>query len=377
MSEQPPLPRYGVAALADLGTSLLAAFGVSAGPNVLELPGLSRACVLVIDGLGWELLRTHPEQAPFLTSLLPEARVLTAGFPATTATSLASLGTGLTPGDHGMVGYTVAIPGAGRLLNELRWDEGVDPREWQPSPTIYERAAAAGVTVGYVSYGAFAGSGLSRATIGSGRYVPADSLGELVAAAAGVLSEPAPALAMVYHPDLDATGHRKGCHSAAWRFQLAHVDRLAEQLAGALPAGTTLYVTADHGMVDVGASQRLDADAVPQLRHGVELLGGEARARHVYARPGAADEVLAAWREAVGDRMWVVAREDAIAQGWFGPRVPADMRDRVGDVVAASRGAVAVTASLAEPGESSLVGMHGSMTPEEQLVPLLALSVDG
>src|SRR5262245_35817998 len=140
---KPPVPAYGRGSLADLGPSVLAALGVPGETGVLDLPALPRACVLLVDGLGWELLREASVDAPFLSSLA--ARVLTAGFPATTATSIGSYGTGRPPGDHGLLGYQVAIPGEGRLLNCLRWADGVDPEAWQPVRTVFQRAAAAGV----------------------------------------------------------------------------------------------------------------------------------------------------------------------------------------------------------------------------------------
>jgi hypothetical protein len=164
-----------------------------------------------------------------------------------------------------------------------------------------------------------------------------------------------------------------GCSSDAWRYHLGHVDKLAEQLAGALPPGTAMYVTADHGMVDVPAQDRVDADTVPGLREGVALLGGEPRARHVYTVPGAAADVLATWREVLGYRAWVVSRDEAIAEGWFGPVAP-QLAPRIGDVVAAPAGPFAVVATEADPRESELIGMHGSLTTADQLVPLLTLS---
>ncbi len=104
MTEQPTapptLPRYGDASLADLATSLLASLGTEE-PNPLDLPQAARVCLLVVDGLGWELLRDHPAAAPFLSELAMTGRPLTAGFPATTVTSLTSLGTGRPPGQHG------------------------------------------------------------------------------------------------------------------------------------------------------------------------------------------------------------------------------------------------------------------------------------
>ena len=124
-------------------------------------------------------------------------------------------------------------------------------------------------------------------------------------------------------------------------------------------------------MVDVTAADRIDADARPELRDGVAILGGEPRARHVYAKAGAAADVLGTWREVLGPSAWVVSRDEAISEGWFGP-VDAGLASRIGDVVAACAGQAAVVASRAEPREAALVGMHGSMASSDQLVPLLA-----
>ena len=368
--QQPPLPGYGRSTLADLSQSVLASLGEPGADNVLGLPQAARVCLLVVDGLGWELLRAQRQAAPFLAALAETGCWLTAGFPATTVTSLSSLGTGRPPGQHGLVGYQVRVPATGGLLNALRWDKSVDPIAWQPGPTIFERAAAAGIGAFRVAAGAFRHSGLSVAAMRGADYRSADTLGALVAGAAAALAEAPRALAMVYNGDLDSTGHARGCASAAWRFQLRHVDLLAQQLATALPEGTALHITADHGMVDVPPEDRIDADTVPALRDGVALLGGEPRARHVYTMPGAAADVLAAWRSTLGDRAWIASREEAIDAGWFGP-VQARVADRIGDVVAAARGPSAVVATVTEPRESALVGMHGSLSATDQRVPLL------
>jgi predicted AlkP superfamily pyrophosphatase or phosphodiesterase len=370
---EPTLPRYAESSLATLTTSILDSLGAPDEPNPLGLPPSERACLLLIDGLGWELLKEHPAAAPFLAELAMTAVPLTAGFPATTATSLTTLGTGRPPGQHGMLGYQVAIPGAGTLLNALRWDRRVDPKAWQPGSTVFERAARAGITAFRVAPGAFRKSGLSVAAMRGADYLAADTLGALVYRAATALASPAPALVTVYYGDLDATGHALGCGSDAWVYQLAHVDKLAEQLASALPHGTALYVTADHGMVDVPQTMRIDVDSRPELRDGVMLLGGEARARHVYCAPGAAADVLQTWSEVLGDQAWVTSREHAITDGWFGPVDPR-FSGRIGDVVAAACGTSAIVATKAEPRESALAGMHGSLTPADQLVPLLTLT---
>ena len=184
------------------------------------------------------------------------AAPLTAGFPATTATSLATLGTGRPPGQHGLLGYQVAIPGSDRLLNALRWDASVDPVQWQPGSARSSSApSSAGVAATGIAPGAFRKSGLSVAAMRGADYLAADTLGSAgLADRAGLgRGDRRPRWRASYYGDLDSTGHALGCGSDAWQYQLAHVDKLAEQLAGALPHGTVLHVTADHGMTDVPA----------------------------------------------------------------------------------------------------------------------------
>ncbi len=368
----PIVPSYGAATLADLSSSVLASLDPEApeSQNVLGLAPAQRACLLIVDALGWEQLRAHPAASPFLSELALNSKPITAGFPATTATSLASLGTGRPPGQHGMLGLKVLVPGRNFLLNALNWDSRVDPRQWQPLPTLFERATAAGIAAVHVARGSFRGTALTTAAMRGAELRPADTIGALAAQAAAALAENRRAFVIVYHGDLDSTAHMFGVGSDAWYFQLAHVDKLAEQLAQALPSGTCLYVTADHGMVDIGPEDKFDVDTTPELRSGLALLGGEPRARHLYARRGAAADLLVTWREVLGDRAWVLSRDEAIKEGWFGT-VDAAMANRIGDVVVAPAGSLALVATKAEPGESALFGMHGSLTSSEQLVPAL------
>jgi Type I phosphodiesterase / nucleotide pyrophosphatase len=146
---------------------------------------------------------------------------------------------------------------------------------------------------------------------------------------------------------------------------------MAERIGSRLPPESALIVTGDHGMVDLDEGDRHDVSDVHGLAGGVRALGGEARARHVYASRGAESDVLAAWREVVGDRMWVRSREEAIADGWFGPTVVDRARGRIGDVVAAAFAPIGIFDRATDPHQATLVGHHGSLTAAEQHVPLL------
>jgi hypothetical protein len=380
----PPLPRYGEASLADLLPSLLAALDVPGFANPLGVEPLRRACLLVVDGLGWELLLANRRVAPVLAGAAERGRPVTTGFPATTSTSLASIGTGLTPGRHGLVGYTMALPGMERAFNCLRWTpyglggakdlrDRFVPERVQPEPTAFEAAVADGVEVTSVGAGQFAASGFTRAALRGGEYWRTHSLGDQADGALRGLGKGRRSLVYLYHPDLDRTGHVRGTDAQAWRLELAHVDQLAGQIAERLPGDAALFVTGDHGMVELRPSERVDLADRPELADGVRLLAGEARARHVHTQRGAAGDVLATWRGLLGHAMWVVSGEEAVAAGWFGPQVADEARARIGDVVAAAHGPIGVVQREVDPTQALLTGHHGSMTPAEQLVPFLEL----
>ncbi|MFF5471805.1 alkaline phosphatase family protein [Streptomyces achromogenes] len=376
-----PLPEYGSGSLADLLPTLAAGLGVPGlTATIGELTPADRVCVFLVDGLGWEQLAAHPDEAPFLASLLGGSRggtgrPLTAGYPATTATSLASVGTGLPPGAHGLPGYAVRNPATGELMNQLRWQPYTDPGAWQPYPTVFQLAHQAGVHTAQVTSPAFQHTPLTKVALSGGTFHGRLTGEERMDLAAEQLAAGDRSLVYTYYAELDGSGHRYGIASDTWRGQLMYVDRLVQRLAEQLPPRSALYVTADHGMVDIPFDEehRLDFDTDWELRAGVALLGGEGRARHVYAVPGAENDVLTVWREVLGEQFWVASRDEAIEAGWFGPPGACDERvyPRIGDVIAAAHDDVLIIASEREPKESALVGNHGSMTPAEQLVPLL------
>jgi hypothetical protein len=372
-------PAYGARALADVLPGAATALGVGvdrAGlpPDPLgltaALAGARRVAVLLVDGLGAQLLRAHAHLAPVLSALATPAGDLDAPCPSTTPVSLVTLGTGVPPGGHGVLGFVTAVPGEDRLLNHVQWADDPDPRDWQPRPTVFEQAAAAGLPVTAVAPHAYAGSGLTVAAYRGAGYPGTVGAGDLAAQVLRALAAAPTGLVYGYTPELDLTGHVRGVDSDSWRLQLGLVDRLVEQVVDGLPDDAALLVTADHGMVDVPAATRVDVDDEPALLDGVALLAGEPRARYVHALPGAAGDVRDAWRGVLGDRAWVTGRDEAIASGVFGA-VDDALAARIGDVVALARGPWVVTASSAEPGPSRLAAYHGSLTPAEVAVPLL------
>jgi len=372
------LPTYDATGLAGVLPAVARSLGVAdtredglGSPDLLDLVPARRSVVVLIDGLGFELLRQRSGHAPFLRGMLPEAHRLCAGFPSTTATSMGTFGTGLPPGAHGLVGYEVLVPGEDRLLNELSWENGPDPRRWQPIQTVFERADAAGVEVTRIGAGFFDGSGLTNAALRGGRFTAAQTLDARVDSALAAVRASKRALVYLYWGELDKVGHVRGCQSLEWGEELELIDRSMARLVASLPSDTSVFVTADHGMVDAPHELRIDLAQDPELARGVRHVGGEFRSLQLYCERGATDDVLASWRERLGGRAWVLSRDEAVAQGLFGT-VSARVLPRIGDVIAAMRDNFAIVDSrTARPQLLALLGLHGSLTPEEVAIPLI------
>jgi hypothetical protein len=373
------VPPYGAATLADVLPGAAAALGVPIARGDLPadplglagaLGGARRVMVLLVDGLGADLLRAHADLAPTLASLSRPVGDLSAPCPSTTPVSLATLGTGLPPGSHGILGFVTDIPGEDRTLNHIQWADDPDPDVWQSRRTVFEQAQAAGVAATAVGPYAYAGSGLTRAAYRGATYTGVVSHGDLSALALRSLAATPRSLVYGYIPELDLTGHVRGVDSPSWRAQLGLIDRLVEQLVAGLPDDAALLVTADHGMLDVPGETRFDLDGESDLADGVRVLAGEPRARYVHAQLGAEDDVLSRWREVLGDRAWVASRDEAVASGVFGP-VDDALAARIGDVVALARGSWALVTPEQEPGPSRLAAYHGSLTATELAIPLL------
>jgi hypothetical protein len=377
-------PREGAGSVAGLFPAALAAVRGAAVEALPLVPGLRTVVVLVVDGLGRRLLEAHADVAPFLAATT--GPTLDAPFPTTTATSLTTIGTGLAPGVHGIVGYSMTVPGHDRRLVVLTWGwerqdldldarDEVLPESLQPHGTVLEHARELGVEAVTVLRPEFATSGLTRAALRGGRLVAASGLEPTLAAALENAAGPAPSVVYAHHGDLDTIGHLWGPGTDPWCAELARIDDTLARTTDTLPDEVALVVTADHGMVHVPPDGFVELADEAWLLAGVRMLTGDARARQLHTRPGATDEVVAAWREHAADRAHVVTRDEAIEAGWFGDQVDDRVRPLIGDVIVSARAPdVAWVHRDIDPFGGRLAGQHGALTPDELEVPALVLT---
>ncbi|WP_448629292.1 alkaline phosphatase family protein [Cellulomonas soli] len=303
------LPPGGSRGLARVLPALASALGHDVHPDAaaarrdLDVPLTQRVCVVLVDGLGFGNVSERSGHAPFLRRRVDEREPLTSTFPSTTATAMGAFGTGAGPGRTAMLGYTVRNPASGQLGNLVSW-AGLPPaHEWQQVPTLFEQLVAAGVAVTSVGPQRFAGSGLTEAALRGATYRAAQHLPQRVDAALDALRRPG--LVYLYWGDVDKVGHHHGWGSWQWGDELETFDRELARLARGLPAGTTLLVTADHGMVDVDLSQRWDVARHAGLGEGVAVVAGSrgrctctcgmAPTRRVWSTGGATCSAAQAW----------------------------------------------------------------------------------
>ena len=363
------LPAFGGACLTSIVPSLLSMTPADRSWMPQPVHDARQVVLLVLDGLGWEQLQDRAGVAPVLSSM--EGMPITSVAPTTTAAALTSISTGLSPAQHGVVGYRVRV-GAHDVLNVLRWRTAagdargdVDPVSFQPHP------AFGATSPPVVTRAEFASTGFTTAHLAGARLHGWRLASSLVVEVRALLRAGEP-FVYAYYDGMDKVAHDRG-FGEYYDAELAAVDRLVGDLVAALPPGASLVVTSDHGQVEVtGPGVALP----PALAADVDLLSGEGRFRWLHARPGTADRLAGAAVDTFGDVAWVRTRDQLVDEGWFGGRPAPDVARRLGDVALIPFEPIAFL-DPADTGETRLVCRHGSMTSAEALVPLLVKAAPG
>ena len=370
----PPIPRlpdFGGSCIASVVPALLGGSAGRTATRAVErpwLPELARSAeqvvLLVLDGLGWLQLESRRHLVPALASM--QGGPVTSVVPTTTATALTSITTGLTPAEHGVVGYRVKVA-PGTVMNVLRWRTAagdvrreIHAGQFQPTPAFL------GTRPPVVTRSEFAKTGFTAAHLGDSP-LRGWRLPSALAVEVDLCLREGERFIYAYYDGIDKVAHERG-FGAHFDAELVATDRLVADVMAVLPPGAVLLVTADHGQVQV------DAAAIPlpaDLMADVELLSGEGRFRWLHVRPGALDRVAATARDLYGDVAWVRTRDELIVEGWLGGVPSPEVAERLGDVALVPFAAVAFD-DPADTGETRLVCRHGSLTAEEILVPLIA-----
>lgn len=373
------------AGLAHLSQALLASLGVASFECDVNLAPTDSLVIFMVDGLGQLLLDEHQSHAPFLRTLLSTNQPFRVGFPATTATSLASFALAQESGQHGIVGSRFALD-IQTAFSPLPWQVR-SPYSDQPSSpvcgeqpiftnekTAWQAASVLGLSIECILPSNIAGSPYSKAVYKGATITPYTDYSHCGAQIRATLNTSSPQLIYIYLGELDFAGHVHGPHSDAWLNSLKQIDALISSTASNLAQGTRLLVCADHGMTTLCPEVTFDFDTTPPLQEGVAWIAGDIRARHIYAQVGQSQAVSERWKSILGDDFTVLSRSQAVNEGLFGGTVRTSAEQRIGDLIVFPTGQGGIVQSHTEKNQTLWKGHHGALTEQDQLSPLLSYS---
>ncbi len=223
-------------------------------PELSDLiPNRQHYLLFLVDGLGEQQLFSHPHSQALQRS---HRGTLTSTFPSTTAVALSSVSTGLTPLQHGVLGYLQWFPHLQQVGNLLGWVTiptghriPTDPTRFLPSPNLWERLANQNIPTLIYLPPDLISTPMTKMLYRGAETIPYWTAAEINPAM--YMAPEHPTLIIVYTKVVDAAAHQNGQHSTQYAHAIQTVDQLWTQLIRRLPADTTLIGTADHGHTDI------------------------------------------------------------------------------------------------------------------------------
>ena len=362
------LPNYDHSILG-IPNSILAHHGAT--PHHATLPTLDECLrrgyrnifLLVLDGMGLDVLQAHAPDGFLMRHCVDQ---LSSVYPCTTTSALTTFETGLSPIEHGWLGWTHYFAEIDKVVELFTGKQSGTDRSAAERNIAYQ-------TIGYTNL--FAQINAIAPDVDCCRVSPfgeywCDTNEGICQHLATLCRKPGQRYAFAYHFQPDVDMHDYGCHSERTKANIVLFDKQIEQLAATL-IDTLLIVTADHGLADVQPS--LCLDDYPDIKACLTAPPSrEARSLSFHVRPDATAAFPALWREHFAEGFTLMTGDEACQQGIFGPGTPHPRaRDFLGDFVALATGDLCLR-NPDEKGEiKNYKGAHAGLTTQEMIVPLI------
>lgn len=335
-------------------------------PNELKLAKANNALVIMIDGLGWHNFNNHMGHAPFLRQFL--SAKLYCAFPSTTAASVVSIATGVTPSQHGIIGYRVFDRRSGESISFLSSLAAGEARRFIHSEQIIEPDTEFFV----VTKPEYRGSGFTQLSFPDAQESFASNIEDRFQLARDILARGKSKVVYLYIPELDQTAHKFGSESDKWLALLELVDSQTKKLILGLPKFAGVVITADHGVIDVLEENHIFLDECEALKDKLLECAGDPRANFIYLKPGEQVDwdAVSEW---LGNRGQLVTWQEAIKAGLYQFEVERFSYLAPDWILFAAKGYTAYHRDYAKPTSLKMIGQHGGITDEELAVPLFRL----
>lgn len=375
------LPQYNGQSTVNITSTILSHFGCETETPInttLEqrLKGVEKVVFLFVDAMGYDQIKAEPK-AEFLNELLKSGCAITACFPSTTASSVASFFTGLTPQQHGIVGFSSYVSELGGVVNMLKYYDIATkkdvtlPADFFPFETVGEKLSKQGVKAYAIMPYEIVDSAFNKMTMRGFKQYPHLSIAQLFHKLNFLLAEDGKMFIHAYIPSYDAICHLLGPDTDVPKHHLRGISQDLEEFASKNKNKGLIVISADHGQIKTNPAINVDYTRHPKLLSMLQFVGGESRMNYLYVRPGQRNSVKNYFDEHFADKALLIPSEDALAQGYFGLGKPySKTHGRIGDLVMIAKENFGLNQKMI-----NYHGMHGGISRTEMLVPLMTIEL--
>ncbi len=399
-------PAYANLSLVNVPATLLNIFNIRI-PDHAPLPealtegqtdGIRKVVLFVVDALGYNQLRSVLKSEPnlIINELVDRGRFapLSSIFPSTTAAALTSLNTGLTPQEHGVLGYHLFLKEYATVANMIGFTPihdtepsrllrmGLEPQNFLGAKTFHQRLSNAGIPSYVLIKNDYKNSPLSQMFYQGAKRVHGfvNSSDMFVSLTKLVKSDPNErACILVYWDAIDSISHVYGANSEAFAAEVRNLSYSLEHefirhVDSQISGTTLLMLIADHGQVTVPENKLVRIDRHPKIKDNLLLPPtGDYRSAYLYAKQGKLDVLRSYMKEQLSDETIIIDSSKALNAGlWGHGDVHTGTTDRMGNLVTLMRENYAFYAP-ARNKRYYKGGKHGGLTPDEMLIPFLCV----
>ncbi len=348
-----------------------------------QLSGTSNLVLLVVDGLGYDYLVRHGAGSVLHQHLQCG---ITSVAPPTTATAVTTFLTGLAPQQHGLTGWftwfrelgsvLAVLPFKPRCSSEPLGRSGLSAETLLAHVPVFDRLEVKSYSL---CPDWIAESDFNRAHLGRAELVAYRDLDDCFTRIAQIVrTQQRRKYIYAYWPGFDHLAHTEGIASEVTQEHFVELDTRFTHLLQALQgSGTTVIVTADHGLVDISPQQRIDLNAHPIMKDCLSVpLCGEQRLSYAYVRQGKCEQFEYYIEQHLSHAIELQRSERLLQNNLFGLGTPhPELLSRIGDYTLILKEGYVIQDPI--PGEKPprMIGFHGGLTGQELYVPLICVTL--
>lgn len=399
-------PRYESYCFSNIPSAVLYLFGLKENnplSGILNKTGITPAdskkvVLFLIDGFGYKQWLKYADKYEFLKRFTEKGIVapMTTVFPSTTAATLTTIHSGLTPQEHGLPEWRVYFDELDKIIVTLPFtslgedgrdkllDAGVNPKILFDGKTIYEILSKSKIPSFTFIRDTYAKSAYSKTVHQGSEIISFINSSDLLVNLRKKMAEvPTPAYFYVYWDAIDSISHTYGPQTEQYLAELngffyllqeEFIQKIGKNLIGEI----SILITADHGQITVDPKQTIYlnqySEVVDNFQVGPSgnriLPWGSPRDVFLAVKPEKLNQVFEFLAKTLQSRAVVIKIKKALKEGLFGQGdLHKKFRSRIGNILILPCGNSMVWYKHFKNEKFSLLGMHGGLSSDEMLIP--------